>query len=52
MARARIGGQGIASQAVTEQTVWIVTEWRDGKAIWTRVSQSETEALEAADLSE
>ena len=52
VARTRMSGQGIASQAVTDQTSWVVTEWRDGKAIWISVFQSEAEALEAAGLSE
>jgi len=35
-----------------EQTQWIVTKWRDGKAVWWRVLLSEAEAFEAAGLSE
>jgi ketosteroid isomerase-like protein len=52
VARVRMSGQGIASEAATDQTSWVVTEWRDGKAIWWRVFQSEAEALAAAGLRE
>jgi ketosteroid isomerase-like protein len=52
VARVRMSGQGIASEVATDQTSWVVNEWRDGKAIWMRVFQSETEALEAAGLRE
>ena len=51
-ARLRLSGQGVASEAATGQTAWIVIEWRDSKAIWMRVFQRETDALEAAGLSE
>ena len=51
-ARVRMSGQGIASEAATGQTSWVVNEWRDGKTVWMRVFQNETEALEAAALSE
>ncbi len=50
--RVRLSGQGIASEAATAQTSWVVTEWREGKTIWMRNFQSEAEALEAAGLSE
>ena len=50
--RARFSGQGIGSEAATEQTSWVVNEWRDGKLIWMRVFPSEAEALEAAGLRE
>ena len=52
VARVRMSGQGIASEAATDATSWVVTEWRGSKAIWMRVFQSETEALEAAGLRE
>src|SRR3954447_13717155 len=43
VARVGMSGQGIASEAVTGQTSWVVTEWRGGKTIWMRVFQSEAE---------
>ena len=52
IARQRHRGHGMGSDAPMEQTAWIVTEWRDSKAIWWRVYQSEAEALEAAGLRE
>jgi ketosteroid isomerase-like protein len=52
LTRARFSGQGTASEAATEQTSWVVNEWRDGKVIWMRVFPSEGEALEAAGLRE
>jgi ketosteroid isomerase-like protein len=52
VARVRMSGQGIASEATTDQTSWVVTEWRDSKTIWMRVFQNETEAFDAAGLSE
>ena len=50
--RVRQRARGIGSDAPTEQTSWVVTEWRDGKGIWTCVYRSEAEALEAAGLEE
>jgi ketosteroid isomerase-like protein len=52
VARARLSGQGIGSEATTGQTSWVVNVGRDGKVIWMRNCQSEAEALEAAGLSE
>ena len=45
-------GHGVGSDALLEETHWIVTRWRNGKAIWMRIVGSEAEALEAAGLSE
>ena len=50
--RVRQHGQGVGSDAPTEETQWAVTEWRNGKAIWWRVCSSESDALEAAGLRE
>ena len=50
--RVRMSGQGMESDAPTEQTSWVVIEWRNKKALWWRVFQGEAEALEAAGLSE
>jgi ketosteroid isomerase-like protein len=52
VARVLLSGQGMGSAAPTENDAWLVTEWRDGKAIWWRVCRSEAEALEAAGLRE
>ena len=52
VARQRFRAQGIQSDAPIEQMQWLVTQWRDGKAIWWRTFQSEAEALEAAGLKE
>jgi ketosteroid isomerase-like protein len=51
VARARLRGHGIESEAFFEQPIWQVVEWRDGKALWWRAVLSESEALEAARLS-
>jgi ketosteroid isomerase-like protein len=52
VARVRLRGHGIGSDAPMEQTAWHVTEWRHNKAIWWRVFLSEAEAREAAGLKE
>ena len=46
--RGRVGESAIP----VEQKHWILTQWRDGKAIWAGVFLSEREALEAAGLRE
>jgi hypothetical protein len=38
--------------APIERSMWLVTEWRDGKEIWWCAFSSEEEALEAASGSE
>jgi ketosteroid isomerase-like protein len=50
--RLRARGHGVGSNAPIEQTQWLVTKWRDKKAVWVRIFLSEAEALEAAGLSE
>jgi hypothetical protein len=50
--RVHLSGQGMGSDAPTEQKSWVVTEWRDKKTIWWCVCRSEAEALEAAGLRE
>jgi len=52
VARIRQRGRGAGSDAPMVQTQWIVTKWRDKKAIWWRILLSEKEALEAAGLRE
>jgi ketosteroid isomerase-like protein len=44
--------EGAVSHAPVEQRIWLVAEWRDGKAIWWQTFRTEGEALEAAGLSE
>jgi ketosteroid isomerase-like protein len=48
----QLHGQGIGSDAPAEQTQWIVSEWRDKKAIRWLSFGTEAEALEAAGLRE
>jgi ketosteroid isomerase-like protein len=43
-----IRGHGAGSDVPAEQTVWYVSEWRDGKLLWYRAYESESEALAAA----
>src|SRR3954452_287980 len=52
LARCQLRGHGVASDVLVDQTVWVVTEWRNGKAIRSQTLGSEAEALEAAGLSE
>jgi ketosteroid isomerase-like protein len=52
VARLRQRGRGVGSDAPMEQTQWMVTRWRDRKAVWWKVLLSEEEALEAAGLQE
>jgi ketosteroid isomerase-like protein len=48
----RVRGHGLDSDVPFEETLWVVSEWRDGKVIWSQNFGSEAEALEAAGLSE
>ena len=41
---------GAASGTLTQERLWLVSEWRDGKVIWARTFASEAEALEAVEL--
>jgi ketosteroid isomerase-like protein len=43
----RIRGKGTGSAVSSEQTVWFVSQWRDGKLLWYCAYESESEALEA-----
>jgi ketosteroid isomerase-like protein len=52
IARWRTHARGVESDALAEQTVWQVGEYRHGKAIEWRFFRTEEEALEAAGLSE
>jgi ketosteroid isomerase-like protein len=50
LARARLRGHGVESDAFFERPIWQVVEWRDQKAVWWRTFLSEGEALEAVAL--
>ena len=51
-ASARLVGHGAGSEAAVERPVWHVVEWRNQKCVRFRSFPTETEALEAAGLSE
>jgi SnoaL-like domain len=46
----RIRGQGTTGEVPSEQT--FASQWRDGKLLWYRAFESESEALEAVGLRE
>ena len=48
----RVRGHGLEGGAPFEELLWQAVKLRDGKATWWRNFTSETEALEAAGLSE
>ena len=48
----RLRGHGAGSDALVEQTVWQVIEWRDKKCVWWGGYASEGDALEAVGLRE
>ena len=48
----RLHGQGAASGAPIDRTMWLVTEWRGDKEVWWGSFVSEDEALEAVSRSE
>jgi ketosteroid isomerase-like protein len=50
VSRVRQRGRGGESDAPMEQLQWIVTRWRNGKAVWSRIVVTEAEAFEAAGL--
>jgi ketosteroid isomerase-like protein len=52
IARLRLRGHGMGSDAPIEQTTWFIIEWRNNKAIRWHTLASEADALEAAGLSE
>lgn len=45
-------GHGAGSEAPIEMTLWMVGEWRDGKAVWWSNHATKAEALEAVRLRE
>ena len=52
IAALRVRGHGVDSGVPFEETMWAAGEWRDGKVTRWRHFGSESEALEAAGLSE
>ncbi|MCD6015080.1 MAG: SnoaL-like domain [Solirubrobacterales bacterium] len=52
IARLRMHGHGVESDAPMEQMLWQVGEWRHGKIIWWCFVPTEAQALEAAGLRE
>jgi ketosteroid isomerase-like protein len=52
IAALRVRGHGVDSGVPFEETIWAAGEWRDGKVTRWRNFGSESEALEAAGLSE
>jgi ketosteroid isomerase-like protein len=52
IARARVHGRGVESDAPMDQTMWQLAEYRHGKTIGWRFFTSEADALEAAGLRE
>jgi ketosteroid isomerase-like protein len=52
IARARLRARAPESEASFEQPIWQVIAWRNQKGVWWRSFRTETEALEAAGLSE
>ena len=52
LATLRSRGHGADSDTPFVDTVWVVVDWRDKKAVRWRVCTSESEALEAVGLSE
>jgi ketosteroid isomerase-like protein len=47
-----IRGHGAGSDVPVEQAVWYASEWRDGRLLWYRAYETESEALEAVGLRE
>jgi ketosteroid isomerase-like protein len=52
IAELRTRGHGAGSDLPIEQTLWHVSEGRDGKSVWWSSFRTEAEALEAVGLSE
>ena len=48
VASGRLHGTGAGSGARFERTLWLASEWRDGKTVWWHAFDSEAEALDAA----
>jgi ketosteroid isomerase-like protein len=52
VARVRVVGRGTGSETPFNQEAWQILHWREGKLVLWRTVRSESEALEAAGLSE
>ena len=52
LASLRMLGHGADSESPFDETVWAVSELRGGKGVWTRVYDTEQDAVEAARLRE
>ena len=52
LASLRLFGHGADSESPFDERVWVISEVRDGKGVWSRVYSTEDDALEAAGLSE
>jgi ketosteroid isomerase-like protein len=50
--RMRYRGRGGGSSAPFEETIWLVSEWQDGRSVWAKSFRDEAEALTAAGLDE
>lgn len=50
--RLRFSGHGSGSGTPFDETIWITTRWRSGKCVWWSNHATESEALQAAGLSE
>jgi ketosteroid isomerase-like protein len=48
VARARLRGRGVESDASFEREIWQIVEWRSGRVVRWRTFLSEAEAIEAA----
>jgi ketosteroid isomerase-like protein len=45
-------GSGGGSSAPFEESIWLVSNWQDGKSVWAKSFRDRAEALEAAGLDE
>jgi ketosteroid isomerase-like protein len=52
LATIRLRGHGADSKAPFDERAWQLGRWREGKCIWWQILATESEALEAAGLSE
>ena len=50
LGRVRISGQGTGSEVLSAQTVWYASQWRDGKLLWYRAFEKESDAVKAVGL--
>jgi ketosteroid isomerase-like protein len=50
--RMRYRGRGSGSTAPFDETIWLVSSWRDGRSVWAKSFRNRAEALEAAGLTD